>query len=71
MRRVFLSVSAGLLVLIFVGTLSPLMAQDEMASDDMAAMAEMMASSHDHGHDHDHSRAPLFARRVAEASSEN
>jgi biopolymer transport protein ExbB len=40
MRRVFLTVSAGLLVLLFVGTLSPLMAQDETAAEGMAAMAE-------------------------------
>jgi len=40
MRRVFLTVSAGLLVLLIAGTLSPLAAQTETAAEGMAAMAE-------------------------------
>jgi len=40
MRRVFLTVSAGLLVLLMAGTLSPLAAQTETAAEGMAAMAE-------------------------------
>ena len=40
MRRVFLTVSAGLLVLLLAGTLSPLAAQTETMAEGMAAMAE-------------------------------
>jgi biopolymer transport protein ExbB len=40
MRRVFLTVSAGLLVLLLAGTLSPLMAQGTMAGQGTPAMAE-------------------------------